>query len=93
MHPFEDLTVRDGTVGIHWFGQSSFAIKDATGTIIQVDPYFPRERPAERYVHARPPLHEAALHTDCMPDSRSVVRGRPGTACTWAGVRAAGSEI
>ena len=42
MHPFEDLTVRDGTVGIHWFGQSSFAIKDATGTIIQVDPYFPR---------------------------------------------------
>ena len=64
MHPFEDLTVRDGTVGIHWFGQSSFALKDAASTIIQIDPYFPRERPAERYVHSRPPLHEASLHTD-----------------------------
>ncbi len=64
MHPFEDLTVAEHSVGIHWFGQSSFALKDAAGTIVQVDPYFPRERPAERYVHARPPLHEAALRTD-----------------------------
>ena len=64
MHPFEDLTVRYDTIGIHWFGQSSFALKDVAGTIIQVDPYFPRERPEERYVHSRSPLHEASLHTD-----------------------------
>ena len=64
MHPFESLVVRDGAVGIHWFGQSTFGLKDAQGTIVQVDPYYPRERPAERFIHARPPLHEASLHTD-----------------------------
>jgi L-ascorbate metabolism protein UlaG (beta-lactamase superfamily) len=64
MHPFEDITVSEDAVGIHWFGQSSFGLKDTNGTIVQIDPYFPRERPAERYVHARPPLHEAALRTD-----------------------------
>ncbi|MFT5378575.1 MAG: L-ascorbate metabolism protein UlaG (beta-lactamase superfamily) [Candidatus Latescibacterota bacterium] len=64
MHPFEDITVAENAVGIHWFGQSSFGLKDTHGTIVQVDPYFPRERPPERYIHARPPLHEAALRTD-----------------------------
>lgn len=64
MHPFESLLVPEGAVGIHWFGQSTFALKDAQGTIVQVDPYYPRERPADRFIHARPPLHEAALHTD-----------------------------
>ncbi len=64
MHPFEDLTVPADAVGIHWFGQSSFGLKDAHGTMVQVDPYYPRERPADRYIHARPPLHEAALRTD-----------------------------
>jgi hypothetical protein len=32
MHPFETLAVLDQGLGIHWFGQSSFALKDATGT-------------------------------------------------------------
>ena len=64
MHPFESLVVREGTVGIHWFGQSTFGLKDAQGTIVQVDPYYPHERPADRFIHARPPLHEASLHTD-----------------------------
>ena len=45
MHPFESLVVREGTVGIHWFGQSTFGLKDAQGTIVQVDPYYPHERP------------------------------------------------
>ena len=66
MHPFEDLVVPEGSVGIHWFGQSTLGLKDSAGTIVQVDPYYPRERPAERYVHARPPLNEAALRTDYM---------------------------
>ena len=64
MHPFEDLVVPPGSAGIHWFGQSSYAFKDSAGTIVQVDPYFPRERPAETFMHARPPLHEEALRTD-----------------------------
>lgn len=64
MHPFEDLPVAARAVGIHWFGQNSFALKDAAGTIVQIDPYFPRQRPAETFRHARPPLHEAALRTD-----------------------------
>ena len=64
MHPFESLVVREDAVGIHWFGQSTFGLKDAQGTIVQVDPYYPHERPADRFIHARPPLHEASLHTD-----------------------------
>lgn len=64
MHPFEDLVVPADAVGIHWFGQSSFALKDAAGTIVQVDPYYPRQRPAERFIHPRPPLNEASLRTD-----------------------------
>ena len=64
MHPFEDLQVPAGSVGIHWFGQSSFGLKHPDGTVIQVDPYYPRERPADRFVHARPPLDEGTLKTD-----------------------------
>ena len=64
MHPFETLAVPDGAVGIHWFGQSSFGLKDAAGTIVLVDPYFPRSRPPERFIHAEPPLDEADLRTD-----------------------------
>ena len=64
MHPFEDLVVAADSVGIHWFGQSTLALKDPQSTIVQVDPYYPRERPTDRFVHARPPLDEAALRTD-----------------------------
>jgi len=64
MHPFESLSVPAHAVGIHWFGQNSFALKDAAGTIVQIDPYFPHARPAERFIHAQPPLDEAELRTD-----------------------------
>ena len=64
MHPFEDLFVPEGSVGIHWFGQSTLGLKDPPGTIVQIDPYYPRERPAEHFIHARPPLNEASLRTD-----------------------------
>lgn len=64
MHPFAELPVPKACVAIHWFGQSSFAIKDDAGTVVQVDPYFPQKRPAERYIHAEPPLDEAELPTD-----------------------------
>ncbi|MBK8021909.1 MAG: MBL fold metallo-hydrolase [Chloroflexi bacterium] len=65
-HPFESLLVPQGAVGIHWFGQSSFAIKDSKGTILLIDPYFPRERPPEEYVRPISPLDEATLRTDAV---------------------------
>ena len=64
MHPFESLQIPKNTIGIHWFGQSSFGLKDRAGTIVQIDPYYPRQRPADRYIHNRSPLHEASLKTD-----------------------------
>jgi L-ascorbate metabolism protein UlaG (beta-lactamase superfamily) len=64
MHPFETLKIPQGAVGIHWFGQSSFALKDAAGTVVMVDPYFPHQRPAEKFIHAEPPLDEARLRVD-----------------------------
>ena len=64
MHPFSSLAVPAGTVGIHWFGQSTYAIKDASGTIVQVDPYYPSERAPDRFIHATPPLDESTLPTD-----------------------------
>ena len=64
MHPFEDLVVPENAVGIHWFGQSTFGLKDPAGTIVQVDPYYPWERPADRFIHPRPPLREDSLRTD-----------------------------
>jgi len=64
MHPFKTLNVPQGAVGIHWFGQNSFAIKDQAGTIVQIDPYFPHHRPPERFIHPKPPLDESELPTD-----------------------------
>ena len=64
MHPLEDLRVNADAVGIHWFGQSSFGLRHPDGTVVQVDPYYPRERPADRFVHPRAPLMEEALRTD-----------------------------
>ena len=45
MHPLVELKVPEGSIAVHWFEQSSFALKDPSGTIVQIDPYFPRERP------------------------------------------------
>ena len=63
MHPFAELSVPKGTVGIHWFEQNSYAVKDPQGTIIQIDPYFPHNRPPDRFVHPHPPLDESELLT------------------------------
>jgi L-ascorbate metabolism protein UlaG (beta-lactamase superfamily) len=64
MHPFEKLNVPEGKIGIHWFGQNSFAIKNGDGMIIQIDPYFPKNRPGEKYIHTTSPLEEETLPTD-----------------------------
>ena len=64
MHPFEDVSVPPDGIGLHWFGQSSFGLRHADGSIVQTDPYYPRDRPAHRFVHSRPPLLEESLRTD-----------------------------
>lgn len=64
MHPLTTVEAPPGAVAIHWFEQSTFALKDSSGTVIQVDPYYPRHRPAEKYIHPDPPLDESQLPTD-----------------------------
>ncbi len=66
MHTLSSLDVPPGRVAVHWFGQSSFALKSPRGKIILVDPYFPHDRPAEKYIHAEPPVDEADLPTDAV---------------------------
>lgn len=66
MHPFVDLAVPAGAVAIHWFEQSSFALKNAQGKLALIDPYFPHERPPERFVHTTPPVDEAMLPVDVV---------------------------
>ncbi|MFC1718543.1 MBL fold metallo-hydrolase [Candidatus Poribacteria bacterium] len=64
MHTLTKLAVPQGSAGIHWFEQNSYAIKDSHGTIVLVDPYFPHKRPAETFVHSEPPLDESQLPTN-----------------------------
>lgn len=64
MHPFATRNVPSGALGVHWFGQSTYAFKAPGGTLIQVDPYYPSERFAERFIHISKPLDESSLPTD-----------------------------
>ena len=64
MHSLAQTPVPAGQVAVHWFEQSSFALKTPAGTIAQIDPYFPRVRPPDRFFHPAPPLDEADLPTD-----------------------------
>lgn len=64
MHPFADLSVPQGAVGIHWFEQNAYALKDSQGTVLFIDPYFPAFRPAEKFIRPHPPVIEADLPAD-----------------------------
>ncbi len=61
MHSLVNYNVPADKLAVHWFGQSSFAIKTPADTIILVDPYFPHDRPANVFIHAEPPLDESTL--------------------------------
>jgi L-ascorbate metabolism protein UlaG (beta-lactamase superfamily) len=65
-HPLNSLAVPEGRIAVHWFGQSSFALKTPAGAILQVDPFFPHVRPPEKFIHAEPPLDESTLRTDAV---------------------------
>jgi L-ascorbate metabolism protein UlaG (beta-lactamase superfamily) len=66
MHAFEELEVPEDSIGIHWFGQNSFALKNAGNFVLLVDPYFPHLRPAGEFIHPRPPLDEKELKPDVV---------------------------
>jgi L-ascorbate 6-phosphate lactonase len=53
-------------VGIHWFEQNAFALKDSQGAIALIDPYFPHDRPPERFLRPAPPVDESDLPIDCV---------------------------
>lgn len=61
MHPLAHLQVPRGSAAIHWFEQSTYAVKDPEGTTLMIDPYFPKQRPAEKFIHAAPPHDESQL--------------------------------
>lgn len=63
MHSLAQLTIASGQIAIHWFEQSSYALKDSAGTVVQIDPYFPHQRPSDRFIYPEPPLDEAQLPT------------------------------
>lgn len=64
MHPLNDVVVKEGTIALHWFGQSSYALKDDAHTLTLIDPYFPRERSLERFIQPVPPVDEESIKTD-----------------------------
>lgn len=64
MHPFAHLVIPTGSVGIHWFEQSAYAIRNSQTTTVQIDPYYPAARPAEVFIHPQAPLIESELPTD-----------------------------
>jgi len=59
-----DLRVPEGAIAIFWFGQNSFALKNSGGAVALIDPYFPLERPPEKFIHAKPPVDELRLKAD-----------------------------
>jgi len=61
MFQLTQVDIPAGKVGIHWFEQSSYAVKDAAGMLLLVDPYFPTQRPANRFVHTQPPAYGEEL--------------------------------
>ncbi len=65
-HPLTTVNVPPRAIGIHWFGQSSFGIKSDTGRVVLIDPYFPRERPPEKFLRPASPVDEVSLPGDVI---------------------------
>lgn len=66
MYKLADRFVPPGALAIHWFEQSSFAVKNASGVVVLVDPYFPAERTPDRFVHLERPVDPAILRPDVV---------------------------
>ena len=91
MHPFAELDIPEGSLGIHWFEQNAFCLRGAMGSIVLTDPYFPHQRPAERFCRPTPPLDEAELPVDIV-----LITHRHGDHChpeTLTRIHAANPEV
>jgi L-ascorbate metabolism protein UlaG (beta-lactamase superfamily) len=66
MYHLDERTVPAGRLAVHWFEQSAFAVKNADGVVVLVDPYFPSERTPDRYVHLDRPVDPATLRPDVV---------------------------
>jgi L-ascorbate metabolism protein UlaG (beta-lactamase superfamily) len=66
MYTLDKLEIKPPALGVHWFEQSAFAVKSADGRIVFVDPYFPSERPKERFLRPQPPVDPASVHPDLV---------------------------
>ena len=66
MQDFNVLPVDASSVVILWLGQNSFVFKDPESTVLMIDPYFPRERPPERFIHPEPPVEPDQIHPDAV---------------------------
>ncbi len=61
-----DLSVPGGAVTVSWFGQASFALKNSSGSVVLIDPYFPVERAPEKFIHPERPVDERKLRVDAV---------------------------
>ena len=61
-----DLEVPESAVAIFWFGQNSFALKNREGTVALIDPYFPLDRPPEKFIHPERPVDEHKIRADVI---------------------------
>jgi len=66
MHPFAELQVPSKSIAIHWFEQNAYALKGSNGKIMLIDPYFPHQRPPERFIRPTAPVDEASLPVYCV---------------------------
>jgi L-ascorbate metabolism protein UlaG (beta-lactamase superfamily) len=64
VHTFSSLIIPANSIGIHWFEQNSYALKEPGGCVVLIDPYFPHDRPQQKFIHPNPPLDESELSTN-----------------------------
>jgi len=66
MYKLDVVTVPANRLVVHWFEQSAFAVKNADGVTVLVDPYFPSDRSPDRFVHSDRPVDPATLRPDLV---------------------------
>lgn len=66
MYTLEQRSVAPGRLAVHWFEQSAFAVRNADGVTVLVDPYFPSDRSPDRFVHVERPVDPATLRPEVV---------------------------
>ncbi|MBN1686028.1 MAG: MBL fold metallo-hydrolase [Spirochaetales bacterium] len=61
-----DLKVPKDSITLSWFGQNSYALKNSGGSVVLIDPYFPEQRPADKFIYPVRPVDERKLRVDAV---------------------------